>query len=320
MSKKQNQQSSSKKGFAPFRWISRAFMGASRQYAEETLQQQEENRINDVEEIVSPGRQLVRNFMERKLAVFALCVVIAMFLFVFIGPLFLTNYSDSYTEVTQKSVPPTMSMMSVPRELRDDIKMIDANGSFTVGLSNAGKVYVWGATQIGTTGVNVANIPDEVKNTKIAMVAAGIDHIVAIGENGKVYAWGNNKLGQYGRTQEMIDNPNIAVMPEEIMVEGGIDVANVKKLTCGYQCSAILMNDGTLYMWGNKLTYANIDKFLDNHGLKDVAFLLNYIVGIKEEGTSVYTGTREIGRASCRERGQSSGGAVSLKRTICKPV
>ena len=77
MSKKQNQQSSSKKGFAPFRWISRAFMGASRQYAEETLQQQEENRINDVEEIVSPGRQLVRNFMERKLAVFALCVVIA---------------------------------------------------------------------------------------------------------------------------------------------------------------------------------------------------------------------------------------------------
>ena len=254
MSKKQNQQSSSKKGFAPFRWISRAFMGASRQYAEETLQKQAENHVNDVEEIVSPGRQLVRNFMERKLAVFALCVVIAMFLFVFIGPCFLTNYSDSYTEVTQKSIAPTMSMMSVPRELRDDIKEISSSGSFTVGLSNAGKVYVWGATQIGTTGINVAQIPEEVQNTKIAMVAAGIDHIVAIGENGKVYAWGNNKLGQYGRTKEMLDNPNIAVMPEEIMVEGGIDVANVKKLTCGYQCSAILMNDGTLYMWGNKLT------------------------------------------------------------------
>ena len=294
MSKKQNQQSSSKKGFAPFRWISRAFMGASRQYAEETLQQQEENRINDVEEIVSPGRQLVRNFMERKLAVFALCVVIAMFLFVFIGPLFLTNYSDSYTEVTQKSVPPTMSMMSVPRELRDDIKMIDANGSFTVGLSNAGKVYVWGATQIGTTGVNVANIPDEVKNTKIAMVAAGIDHIVAIGENGKVYAWGNNKLGQYGRTQEMIDNPNIAVMPEEIMVEGGIDVANVKKLTCGYQCSAILMNDGTLYMWGNKNTYQNFDTVATLDGkLTDIDFTLNYVVAVTD-GNSVYTGKRGL--------------------------
>ena len=292
MSKNENR--SSGKGFAPFRWISRAFMGASRQYARETLEQQEQRRVNDVEEIVSPGRQLVRNFRERKLAVFALCVVIAMFLFVFIGPYFLKNYSDAYTEVTQKSVPPTMSMMSVPREMRDDVKMIDSSGSFTVGLSGAGKVYVWGATQIGTTGINVADIPQEVLDTKIAYVAAGIDHIVAIGENGKVYAWGNNKLGQFGRTQAMLDNPNIAPEPEEIMAEGGIDVANVKKLTCGYQCTAILMNDGKLYLWGNKLTYANIDKFLNNDGMKDVEFLLNYIVGIKEDGASIYTGTRGL--------------------------
>ena len=180
MSDKKNNRSS-KKGFAPFRWIKRAFMGASREYADETLARQEENHANDVEEIVSPGKQLVRNFLEHKLAVFALCVVIAMFLFVFIGPHFLKNYSDNYTEVTQKSVPPTLSMMSVPNELKNDIKMIDSSGSFTVGLSNAGKVYVWGATQIGTTGINVADIPEEVKNTKIAMVAAGIDHIIAIG-------------------------------------------------------------------------------------------------------------------------------------------
>lgn len=52
-----------------------------------------------------------------------------------------------------------MSMMSVPRKLRDDIKEISSSGSFTVGLSNAGKVYVWGATQIGTTGINVAADP-----------------------------------------------------------------------------------------------------------------------------------------------------------------
>ena len=293
MSDKKNNRSS-KKGFAPFRWIKRAFMGASREYADETLARQEENRANDVEEIVSPGKQLVRNFLEHKLAVFALCVVIAMFLFVFIGPHFLKNYSDNYTEVTQKSVPPTLSMMSVPNELKNDIKMIDSSGSFTVGLSNAGKVYVWGATQIGTTGINVADIPEEVKNTKIAMVAAGIDHIIAIGENGRVYGWGNKRMGQYGNSAEMADNPNIAMMPEELMQEGGVDVANIKKLTCGYQCSAILMKDGTLYVWGNRMTYANIDKFIGSTGMKDVAFLLNYIVGVKEEGTGVFTGTRGL--------------------------
>lgn len=292
MSKNQKKNASSQKGFAPFRWLKRAFMGGSRELVEDMETKQK--NVNDVEEIVSPVRQMVRNFLEHKLAVAALAVVVCMFLFVFIGPMCLTNYSDSYTEVTQKSVPPTMSMMSVPGELKNDIKMIDSYGSFTVGLSNAGKVYVWGATGIGTTGIDVGVIPEEVKNTKIAMVAAGIDHIVAIGENGKVYAWGNNTLGQYGRTQDMIDNPNIAEIPEELTREGGIDVANVKKLTCGYQCTAILMNDGKLYLWGNKLTYANMDKFLNNDELVDIEFLLNYIVGIKADATSIYTGTRGL--------------------------
>ena len=73
-----------------------------------------------------------------------------------------------------------------------------------------------------------------------------------------------------------------------------MDVANIKKLTCGYQCTAILMNDGTLHLWGNKHTYANVDKFIGKDNLVDIAFLLNYIVGIDEKGTSVFTGTRGL--------------------------
>lgn len=287
MSKKKNA------GKTLFGWLKRAFLGASRELTEQEREEEARAHINDVEEIVSPGKQIVRNFLEHRLAVFALAVVVLMFVFVFTGPLFLTNYSDAYTEVTQKSVPPTMGMMSVPRELKNNIKMIDSSGSFTVGLSQAGKVYVWGASKIGTTGIDIANIPQEVQNAKIAMIAAGIDHVVAIGEDGRIYAWGNNKLGQFGRTQEILNNPNIAPIPEELVTEG-VDVANVKKLTCGYQCSAILMNDGTLYLWGNRHTYANIDKFLGKDGLKDIDFLLNYIVGVQESGTGIYTGTRGL--------------------------
>lgn len=50
------------------------------------------------------------------------------------------------------------------------------------------------------------------------------------------------------------------------------------------------MNDGKLYLWGNRHTYANIDKFLGNDGLKDIEFLLNYIVGVNEKATSIFTG------------------------------
>lgn len=324
-------------------WVRRAFFGGSRELA---------NSV-DVEEVVTPIQQIIRNFMERKLAVGALCVVIGMFLLVFIGPLFMPRYYDSYTEVTQKNVAPTLSMMKVPAELKNDIKMIDSYGSFSVGLSNAGKVFVWGATQLGTTGINIGEIPDAVLNDKIAYVAAGIDHIIAISETGKVYGWGSNKHGQYVTTDkevlEMLEEAeesvsdeeaalleesgvsadeesaeegaeveetaaeevaaeaeeakeidkavsvgeNIIPMPTEL-VTGTIDVANVKKLVCGYQCTAILMNDGKLYIWGNTNTYQNINSFVDKDGLIDIDFTLNYIVGLTEQGTSVYTGKRGL--------------------------
>lgn len=249
--------------------------------------------LNDMEDIVSPGKQILLSFAERKSALGALFVVLAMFAFAFIGPFFLKNYSDSYTEVTQKSIPPTMTMMSVPKEMAKDIKAIDSSGSFTVGLSGKGKLYVWGATKIGTTGIDMKDIPEEVKNAKIAMAAAGTDHIVAIGEDGRIYAWGSQKLGQFGRTQAMLDNPNIQVMPEELFTEG-VDASKVKKLAAGYQCTAILMEDGTLYVWGNRLTYANMDKFLGKKDLKDVDFLLNYMVGVPKSGKTIYTGTRGL--------------------------
>lgn len=303
---------SSKKEFFLIRWFKRMFFGASKELGD--MVGEEAARAADVEEIVSPGMQIVRNFLDRKLAVGALIVLIAMFIIMFVGPMFMPKYYDAYTEVTQTSIRPTMSMMKVPDELKNDIKMIDGFGSFSVGLSNAGKVYVWGATQIGTTGVDVSIIPEEVQNAKIAMVAAGIDHIVAIGEDGTVYAWGYNKLGQYG-TQSQFEaagaeiSPNIAYMPEELATDG-VDVANVKKLTCGYQATAILMNDGTLYLWGNKLTYANMDVYLSSSNLHDVDFTLNYIVGLNSMRSAVFTGSRGL---YDMVRGQIGDSAVPIK-------
>lgn len=296
MSKNKNNAASNaeKKGFLStlWRWIRRVFFGGGNELAREAEERRAAHE-SDVEEIVSPGRQLFKNFMSRRLAVGALTIVVLMFLFVFLGPKFMPKYSDAYTEVTQKSVPPCLSMLSVPKELQNDVAMIDSYGSFSVGLSNAGMVYVWGASRIGTTGIDVKNIPEEVRNANIKMVAAGIDHIIAIDENGKVYGWGNNRFGQYGRTQDMIDNPNITTMSEELF-NNGVDLANIKKLACGYQCSAILMNDGTLHLWGNRNTYANIDKFIDNHSLIDIDFTLNYVIGLQKKGTAIFTGTRGL--------------------------
>lgn len=248
---------------------------------------------DDSELIVSPGRQIFNRFMERKFAVFSVIVVLVMFAVVFIAPHFMTKYYDAFTETTQKDLPPTLSLMSVPGELKGNIKMIDSYSSFSVGLSNEGKVYVWGIGSIGATGINIMDIPEEVLNAKIAYVAAGQDHIIAIGEDGAFYGWGSNRFGQYAATETVTSNPNLEPVPE-IVRNGEIDVSHIKKVTCGYQASAILMDDGTLYIWGNKQAYANLDKFIGRTNIVDVDFTLNYVVGLDTKQTSVYTGTKGL--------------------------
>ncbi len=248
---------------------------------------------DDSELIASPSRQIFNRFMERKFAVFSVFVVLVMFGIVFIAPHFMTKYYDSYTETTQKDLPPTMDFMNVPGELRNNIKMIDSYSSFSVGLSNEGKVYVWGIGQIGATGIDIKKIPDEVKQAKIAFVAAGQDHIIAIGEDGKFYGWGSNRFGQYAVTDLILSNPNLEPVPE-IVLNGGLDITHIKRVTCGYQASAVLMDDGTLYIWGNKQAYANMDKFVGRTNIVDIDFTLNYIVGLDQKQTSVYTGTKGL--------------------------
>ncbi len=270
-----------KKKSGPIAWLRRMFFGASKDLVPEN--------INDVEAIVSPGRQAFNNFMERKIAVVAAVVVIAMFILMFVGPLFMPNYDDSYTETLHQNIAPCLDMKSVPAELKKDVKMIDSYSTFSVGLSNAGKVYVWGYTILGATGYDVGKIPEEVQNAKIAYVAAGYDHIIAIGEDGTVYAWGDSRLGQYGNNPMMtITTP----MPEGLVNRTEkIDVANITKVTCGYQATAILMNDGSVYLWGNSNAYSNLEKMRNYDGkFTDIDFTLNYVVGLTESGMSVYTG------------------------------
>ena len=281
------------------RWFVRLVMGVK--YEEKWFYKKNDNIVpdeddkavpDDSELIVSPGKQALQGFFSNKFAVFSLFAWLFIFMFVFIAPSFMPKYSDAYTEVTLKNLPPNRTMMKVPAELKNDIKMIDSYGPFSVGLSNAGKVYVWGCLQLGASGMDV-KIPEEYKDIKMAMVAAGVDHIVAIGEDGKIYAWGSDRFGQYGRSENSINSATIEAMPEELC-ENGVDVAHVKKLTCGYQATAILMDDGTVYVWGNKQAYSNMDNFIGRTDIYDLDFTLNYIVGLDAKRSSIYTGTRGL--------------------------
>lgn len=278
------------------RWISRMFWGASKSLVKKNKKGDEKNKFS-VEEIVSPTKQMVKNFFRRPSAVIALVVLVGMFLFTFIGRACMPTYTDESRTMTHKNIEPNYSMLSVKSGMKNDVQDISSRSFYTFGISQEGKLYHWGVTKMNASGVDVGDIPEEVKNAKIAYVAAGTDHVVAIGDDGTVYAWGYNKLGQYVKDEadlkEQEENAGIQVMPEELRFGGKVDVENVKKLVCGSQATAILMKDGTAYIWGNAKTYTNMAKFAGKK-FSDIAFSLTQVVGVSEDGSALYTGSKGV--------------------------
>lgn len=274
------------------RWCGRVFFGGSNSlYREQqNADKDDDGEISqndarfEVEKIVSPGKQRVKAFFSKKLAVGALCVFVLVFLVMLIGPYFFP-LDISYVEESQKNVSPGLNMMKVPSAMKNQVASISSQSTYTLGLSKDGNVYIWGdATYIGG---DVSDIPQEVRDANIVYAAAGSDHAIAIAEDGTVYGWGQNALGQYGEVPE--GNAALAFMCTQmpsVVLEGKVDVANVKQLVCGKQVSAIVMNDGTAYMWGNHSNGAtNMSQIKKLKNIDKIVFTNDTAVALLDDGT-----------------------------------
>ena len=273
--------SSKKRAFTPLKWLRRMFFGASKELT-----------VAD-ERYDSPSKLAVKRFFRKPIATVAVIVLICMFLFVFIGPMISpVDLTESGMEALHTNIAPTMSLMKIPNAMKDGTVEISSRSTFTIGLDTEGNVYMWGyfSTFSKDKKVNVMNIPDEVKNSKIVHVAAGSDHCIAISEDGHVYAWGVYDNGQYGLDGSMI--ASCRPMPDEIL-NGTIDASAVKQLACGNQVSAILMDDGTIYAWGNDtLSATNLSSIIkygkeDGQKIEKIAFTNDSIYAIDEQGRFV---------------------------------
>ena len=260
------------------------------------------NKIADMtvddERYDSPGKLAVKRFFRKPLAVGAVVVLVAMFAFVIIGPM-IDPIDLSYSESLHANIAPTMSMMKIPAEMKEDPRSISSYGSFTVGVSKEGKVYTWGYYKASSDANNVMKVPDEVQRADILYAAAGFDHVIAIDKNGKIYGWGKSRNGQYGDPGPFADTVGHP-QPKEL-ITGNIDVANVKELICGNQVTAILMNDGTMYGWGNtKSSATNMADMLaaveNGERFDKLAFTNAGIFAISKDGRFVRNGNSQYQR------------------------
>ena len=237
------------------------------------------NKVTDFmaeEQLQSPGRLILKNFLHNWLGMTGLIVFICIFLLVMIGPKFY-KLDLSYQDNTQLNVPPGMNMMKIPDEMKNKVADISPGTTYGVGVDTDGKVYIWGHTKITDT-IDLKNIPEEVQNAKIVNVAAGYDHIVALDENGAIYVWGNTRLGQNK-------------LPNEVQMASAYGKnLGFKQIEASNQFSAAVTESGDLYLWGNdKQADIKIKKEYQGN-IEKVALTARAYIALTKDGAVVYSG------------------------------
>ena len=228
------------------------------------------------EQMQSPGRVVFNNFIHNPLGMTGLVIFLCIFIFVMVGPYFMP-IDLSYQDNTQANVPPTMSMMTPPDNMEGKLVDITPGTTFAIGVTDAGKVYVWGYTKI-TDKIDLANIPEEVQEANIVQIAAGYDHVAALDDKGKIYVWGNDRLGQ-------------AILPTELQT-AMISRKNLNfvQLEAGYQFTVAVTEDGQVYTWGNQnMCDVKVKKDIKGHVEKVALTNYNYIA-LLDDGTVSYGG------------------------------
>lgn len=262
--------SNNKKEFFLVRWFKRGI-----------LRQRPELSLEEEETIQTPVKAMVSSFVHKPLAMGGLIVFLLIFAFVLIGPKYwVLDLSDQ--DATLVNLPPSNNMMKVPKEMiQTGIADITSGNTYGLGIDLNGKLYMWGHTRI-TDKIDMADVPQEVRDADIVSVAAGTDHCVALGRDGQVYVWGNTRLKQDKFGKDM----------EKAMEEGG-EEWNVVQLEASNQFSAIVTDNGNLYLWGNgNMADVKVRSKYDGKIAK-VALTDNEYISLLTDGTVAYTGYKD---------------------------
>ena len=229
--------------------------------------------IMQEEAIQSPLRTIIKNFLENKLAMTGLIVFLLIFAIVLVGPIFYPITMND-KEDTQTNVAPGLDLMEVPKELQGNIRDISVGATFSVGVDNNGKVYVWGKTRISRTIDMKENMPSERELGNVVAVAAGFDHAIALNDKGEVICWGNNRLRQC--------DVNVGRFDEVVQIEAG------------YQMSYALTSEGKVLYWGNEsLNDVYVTEEKGDGNIAKITVCDTTLMGLTKDGDVVHLGRQK---------------------------
>lgn len=225
------------------------------------------------EQIQGPWRTVMKTFFSKKLNMFSLgvflIIALSLVIFPFFKPVVLSDQ-----ETTQQDMAPGRSMMKIPA---GDYRVISQGKSFGMGLTEEGLINVWGNAKVGK--LDLAQIPDEIKDAQIEDISVGFDHVLALDKEGKVYSWGNNRLRQ-------------TKLPPDVA-----KLENVKQVVAGLQVSLIVTEDNRVKIWGNENSFDFRGNSEYQGKIEKIAVASDTLFGLTSQGEIVYLG-RQTGYIS----------------------
>jgi hypothetical protein len=121
----------------------------------------------------------------------------------------------------------------------------------------AGTAFLWGSSRDGRLGLGQSSDPLQLaplKDFQFLTVHCGYHHTCAISKEGKVFSWGKGSHGQLGHgTSDSLLFPKI--IPK-------LSPYHVIQVTCGWQHTMALTDEGQLFSWVKPLEY-------DQHELRE---------------------------------------------------
>jgi alpha-tubulin suppressor-like RCC1 family protein len=172
-------------------------------------------------------------------------------------------------------------------------KQVSAVGGHTSAIKTDGTLWIWGSNNYGQLGTN-----DTInRSTPVTTFAGGTNwkqvssaniHTAAIKTDGTLWTWGRNVFGQLG-----INNAVNRTTPVTTFAGG----TNWKQVSCGFDHTAAIKTDGTLWIWGrgdsgrlgdnNATTQKNtpVTTFAGGTNWKQVSTGGDFTAAIKTDGT-----------------------------------
>ncbi len=239
--------------------------------------------VLEEEAIQTPLKTILKNFFRNRLGVIGLIAFIALLLFAFLGSQ-VYPITTTYTELTNANIKPGRNYLDFPKDLKgSDVKKIVSGVSFSVALTNDGKLRIWGTEpnqKLENVSDYVVTIPEEIKSKNIVDIAAGGKHILALDDEGHLHGW-----GYYGHGQ-------IAI-PEDVLTEMETNNATVDQIYAATMWSAIVTSDKNLYIWGSSQSTMNfkLTRAMRGH-VERVAAGDNNMVLLLDDGTISIIGDR----------------------------